>query len=414
VLGDGRSTGEVRDLVVSYVPLPPDLVLLHAVDVTERIRALEEARQHLARLSALRRIDMAITTSMDLRLILEVVLAQACTELAVDAAQVLVLNRATLMLEAVANRGFLWQARAPQELPLDQSLAGRAARERSLITITDLRAKDLSRAPVLVGERFVTYAAAPLLAKGEVHGVLEVFHRAPLALTPEWVDFLEALAGQTAIAIDNDRLLGGLQHANDELLLAYEATIEGWSRALDLRDKETEGHSRRVTTMTVRLAQALGVSDAELVHVRRGALLHDIGKMGVPDAILLKPGPLTEEEWAIMRRHPAMARDLLFPIAHLRLALDIPYCHHEKWDGSGYPQGLAGEEIPLAARIFAVVDVYDALTSDRPYRAAWPLQKVRTHLKSLAGSHFDPAVVHAFLALPIARSRRNTRSNYPD
>jgi len=166
-----------------------------------------------------------------------------------------------------------------------------------------------------------------------------------------------------------------------------------------LRDKETEGHTQRVTELTLKLARAMGLTNSDLVHIRRGALLHDIGKMGVPDGILFKEGPLTEEEWKIMRQHPRFAYEMLSPIEYLRPALDIPYCHHEKWDGSGYPRGLKGEEIPLAARLFAVVDVYDALTSDRPYRPAWPRQKTLEHIRQLSGSHFDPQVVETFMEL---------------
>jgi len=210
---------------------------------------------------------------------------------------------------------------------------------------------------------------------------------------------MEALAGQAAIAIDNATLFDDLQRSNVELALAYDTTLEGWSRALDLRDKETEGHTQRVAEMTLKLARAMGFSEDELVQVRRGALLHDIGKMGVPDAILLKPGKLTDEEWEIMRRHPVYAYKLLRPIAYLRPALDIPYFHHEKWDGTGYPRGLKGAQIPLAARLFAVVDVWDALRSDRPYRRGWPEEKVRDHIRSLAGTHFDPQVVEEFLSL---------------
>jgi putative nucleotidyltransferase with HDIG domain len=211
------------------------------------------------------------------------------------------------------------------------------------------------------------------------------------------LDFLETLGGQAAIAIENAQLFDHLQRSNLDLALAYDATIEGWSHALDLRDKETEGHTQRVTEQTVRLARALGIPDAELVHVRRGALLHDIGKMGVPDGILLKPGPLTEEEWVTMRRHPQLAYDLLAPITYLRPALDIPLCHHERWDGTGYPRGLAGEQIPLAARLFAVVDVWDALRSDRPYRERWTEEKTLEHIRSSVGTHFDPKVVELFL-----------------
>ncbi len=188
-----------------------------------------------------------------------------------------------------------------------------------------------------------------------------------------------------------------MQRSNLDLTLAYDTTIEGWSRVLDLRDKETEGHSRRVTEMTLRMAHTIGMNTADVVHVRRGALLHDIGKMGIPDAILLKPGPLTDDEWVIMRKHPVYAYEMLAPIAYLQPALDIPYCHHEKWDGSGYPRGLKGEEIPLAARIFAVVDVWDAMRSDRPYPAGRPDEQVREHIQSLSGTHFDPQVVRVFV-----------------
>jgi putative nucleotidyltransferase with HDIG domain len=248
-------------------------------------------------------------------------------------------------------------------------------------------------------EAFVSYYAVPLMAKGYTKGVLEIFKRAPLEPDEEWVSFLNTLARQAAIAIDNATLFDGLQRSNAELSLAYDATIEGWSHALDLRDKETEGHTLRVTEMTMKLAHAFDLSNGELAQVRWGALLHDIGKMGVPDMILLKPGPLTDEEWVIMKKHPVFAYEMLSPIHYLHSALDIPYCHHEKWDGTGYPRGLKGEQIPLTARIFAVVDVWDALCSDRPYRPAWSKEKVSQHIKSLANTHFDPRVVDSFLKM---------------
>ncbi len=190
-----------------------------------------------------------------------------------------------------------------------------------------------------------------------------------------------------------------LKRANEELAQAYQSTLEGWMRALDLRDKSTEGHSQRVSELTVRVAQAMHVAEDQLIHIRRGALLHDIGKMGVPDAILMKPGPLNEQEMDIMRRHVDYARDILWPIPYLRPALDIPYCHHERWDGSGYPRGLRGEEIPLAARIFAVMDVWDALLSQRPYRPAWSAHQALDYIRAGAGSAFDPHVVEVFVDL---------------
>jgi putative nucleotidyltransferase with HDIG domain len=252
---------------------------------------------------------------------------------------------------------------------------------------------------LLAAEDFVCYYGVPLITKGQVKGVLEVFHRAALETDMEWLDFLNALAGQAAIAIENATLFENLQRSNSELALAYDATIEGWSAALDLRDKETEGHTQRVAEMAVKLARASGFSEAELVQVRWGALLHDIGKMGVLDGILHKPGPLTDEEWVAMKKHPTFAYEMLSPIRYLRQALDIPHYHHEKWDGSGYPHGLKGVQIPLVARIFAVVDVWDALTSDRPYRIAWTKEKVSEHIRASCGTHFDPQVVDMFMQI---------------
>ncbi|MEP6894482.1 MAG: HD domain-containing phosphohydrolase [Chloroflexota bacterium] len=190
-----------------------------------------------------------------------------------------------------------------------------------------------------------------------------------------------------------------LENAHAKLKTAYDATIEGWSRAMDLRDNETEDHSQRVTQLALKLAEALGMEDEELVHMRRGALLHDMGKLGVPDAVLHKPGKLNDEEWVLMRKHPQLAYDMLHPIEYLRPALDIPFCHHEKWDGSGYPRGLKGEQIPLSARIFAIVDVWDALTSNRPYRPAWTKEDTLIYLKEQSGKHFDPMVAEAFFKL---------------
>jgi response regulator RpfG family c-di-GMP phosphodiesterase len=369
----------------------------------------EQVQRQVQRLAGLRAINVAITASLDLGVTLTVFLDHATAQLGVDAADVLLFRPQVRMLEYATGRGFRTAALQRTSLRLGEGLAGRAALERRSVSIPDLasEAGTLARASLLQSEEFVAYYAMPLLSKGQVKGVLELFHRSPLDLTPEWLDFAHTLAGQAAVAIDNALLFEELERSNLELTLAYDTTLEGWSRALDLRDKETEGHSQRVTELTLRLARTLGMSDTELVHVRRGALLHDIGKMGIPDRILLKPGPLTEEEWALMHLHPVYAFELLSPIAYLRPAIDIPYCHHEWWDGTGYPRGLKGHTIPLAARVFAVVDVWDALRSDRPYRAAWLEERVREHIRSLAGTHFDPMVTEGFLALDLVDSRPN-------
>ena len=187
-----------------------------------------------------------------------------------------------------------------------------------------------------------------------------------------------------------------LRTAHKRLSDAYEATIEGWSHAMDLRDKETEGHSRRVTELSIKLAQDMGMIEEGILLLRHGALLHDMGKIGIPDAILHKPAGLTEEEWVIMHQHPKFAYDMLNSIEYLREALEIPYFHHEKWDGTGYPQGLKEEQIPIAARIFAVADVWDALTSNRPYRPAWSREAAMEYIREQSGKHFDPQVVEMF------------------
>ncbi len=190
-----------------------------------------------------------------------------------------------------------------------------------------------------------------------------------------------------------------LQKTADELVTAYDTTIEGWSQALEMRNQETEGHSHRVAELTMRLVRQLKIDESRWEHIRRGALLHDIGKMGVPDSILCKPGPLTPDETAIMRNHPKYAFLLLKEISYLRPALDIPFCHHEKWDGTGYPRGLKEEEIPLAARVFSVIDVWDAMRSTRSYRAEIPENQVVEYLRAESGRSFDPRVVEAFFEM---------------
>jgi putative nucleotidyltransferase with HDIG domain len=303
-------------------------------------------------------------------------------------------------LELVADRGF-FHPLVFESISWSDSFAGRVILEHRSIVGLDRESVALRENPQFENfwkeEGFVCYWCAPLVVKEEVKGVLEIYRRTAHKPDTEWREFLEALAGQAAIAIDSTQLFENLQRANFDLSHAYDATIEGWSRAMDLRDHETEGHSQRVADMTVKLARAMHVNESQLIAIRRGALLHDIGKMGVPDSILLKGEKLTDEEWMIMRRHAQLARDMLMPIAYLNDALDIPYSHHEKWDGTGYPQGLKGELIPSAARIFAIVDVWDALTNDRPYRQKWTKQKTRQYIQEHSGRHFDPRVVDIFL-----------------
>jgi len=385
-------------------------------EVNARRKAEAQARSRLQHLATLHAIDTIITSNLDLRVTLKVFLEHITPQLAVHATDVLLLNPHTQFLDFAAGRGFLSERVADSSERLGEGTAGRAALERRVIHIPDLAKADppFARRELIERERFVSYCAIPLVAKGQIKGVLEIFHREPLRPDPEWYDFLEALAVQAAIAIDNATLFNDLQRSNAELILSYDSTIEGWARALELRDKETEGHTQRVTDLTLKMARAWGMSAEELVHVRRGALLHDMGKMAVPDDILMKTGPLTPEEQEVMRQHPARAFEMLSPIAYLRPALDIPYCHHERWDGTGYPRGLKGEQIPIAARIFAVADTWDALLSDRRYHDPWPVERVKAYIRDLSGTQFDPAVVELFFDVIEERRRDPVVKLEPD
>lgn len=369
------------------------------LDITARKQSEEKIQRQLEHLIALSAVDRIIASNFDLKLSLSEILVYVLKELRVDAADILIFDSNMQMLEYGAERGFRTKSVRKAQVRFGESYAGRVALERQLVQIPNIEDEpdNLLLKNFLAGEDFVCYYGVPLIAKGQVKGVLEVFHRSKLNPDEEWIDFLHTLAGQVAIAAENALLFESLQRSNLELTSAYDATIEGWSRALDLRDKETEGHSLRVTEMTGELSRVFGLSDMELVQVRWGSLLHDIGKMGVPDAILLKPGALTEDEWTVMKKHPFFAYEMLAPIRYLRQALDIPYCHHEKWDGTGYPRGLSGDQIPLSARIFAIVDVWDALTSDRPYRPAWTDNDALNYILMSSGTHFDPQVVDSFM-----------------
>ncbi len=400
-----NAEGKKRWLLTSKVPLRDSEGAIAGLvgvglDITERKEAFEKTQARLRHLTVLSEIDRAITSSFDLRLTLSIVLDHVIREMAIDAADVLLLNPSSQTLDFFVGKGFRTGLIEQTRLRMGDGNAGIVAMERRAVHIPD--ASDAAKA-IMVGEGFVGYYGLPLVAKGQIKAVLEVYRREPLRPDDEWIGFLNTLAEQAAIAVDNVTLFDSLQRSNSELLLAYDATIEGWSHALDLRDKETEGHTRRVTDMTVRLGRELGLSEVELVQVRWGALLHDIGKLGVPDAILLKASPLTDEEWVIMKRHPTLAYEMLYPIRYLHGALDIPYRHHEKWDGSGYPVGLKGDQIPLSAKIFSIVDVWDALRSDRPYRPSWPAAKVLDYIRSLSGSHFDPDVVSKCLSSRVFR-----------
>lgn len=404
-----RTTEQILGVMIVSVPSERELdkneirLLSILSDMTgaalQRMQLHEQTVHRLEQLKALRVVDQAISSSRDMRLTLDILLTHTISQLNVDAADVLLLHPGSNLLELAAGYGF--HTLLFESINLSDSFAGRAILEHRSIIDLNIETTTLHENPQFLEfwktEGFVCYWCVPLIVKGEVKGALEVFQREAFTPDAEWIEFLEALAGQAAITIENTQLFENLQRSNLDLSHAYDATIEGWSRAMDLRDHETEGHTQRVTDLTLKLARAMQVNESQLTAIRRGALLHDIGKMGIPDAILLKDGKLTDEEWVLMRKHPQLAHDMLAPITYLNDALSIPHCHHEKWDGTGYPQGLAGENIPLVARIFAVIDVWDALITDRPYREKWTKQKSLQYIKEQSGRHFDPQVVDAFL-----------------
>ena len=367
----------------------------------ENARLYARGESQIRQLTILRDIDSAISSSFDLRVTLNLLTSYAAKELKADAAAILLFDSDLKSLSLFTNTGFTRNHDYSSSYTrIGEGLAGQVVLNRKLVQIANLdNTTEFAPGDYTNYENFKSYFGVPLIAKGQIKGVLELYTREVSNPDPDWLNFLHTLAGQAAIAIDNVQMFKNLQRSNRELILAYDTTLAGWGRALELRDKETQGHTDRVGEMTIDLARRLGIEGEELTNIMRGTLLHDIGKMGIPDHILHKPGPLTEEEWEIMRQHPQYAYNLIYPIPYLRPALDIPYAHHERWDGSGYPRGLKGEDIPLAARIFAIVDIWDALLNNRVYREAWPEEKVLEYLKNAAGIELDPDIVETFLEM---------------
>lgn len=360
----------------------------------ESARLFSQTQRRLQVLQSIHTIDAAISRSLDLSVTFDVFLEQALNLLDVDAVRVFSYEQGAQMFEKVGERNLLAANLLSRDQLYDREMVEKALASRSVMV-----SNHLSDSERKVRREFACYSVAPLSTRGGIRGVVEVFHHNKFVPNEEWIDLLNTLATQAAIAIENNDLLTSLKRSNEELVIAYDRTLEGWAYALELRDRETVGHSRRVTDLTMRLARRIGISGPELANIRRGTLLHDIGKMGLPDSVLLKKGPLTSEEEKVMQTHPQLAYDMLLAIPYLKPALDIPYYHHEKWDGTGYPHGLKGEEIPLAARIFAVVDVWDAVVFDRPYREAWTRQEAIEYIRDQSGIHFDPQVVEVFLRI---------------
>ena len=351
-------------------------------------------------LSTLLRVSSSLASTMDLSEILQIAIESAADLLRLGTGAIYTLEEKTLILGATTPP---LPPQFPQELRLahldDHIHIKQAVMAMAPVYIHDAREATLTEAERVVVEtrKLISILYFPLLLKEEAIGVFIVgTNEAPRKFTPTEIDLCYMLSFQVSLAIANSRLYQKSQEAVAEISQAYDATLVGWSRVLDMRDHVTDEHTHRVADLAVALARKVGVPEADIGHVRRGALLHDIGKMALPDSILQKKESLTEDEWKAMRTHPEKAYELLSHIEYLAPALDIPYCHHERWDGTGYPRKLQGEEIPLVARLFAVVDTYDAITSDRPYRKSWDRQTALLYIREQAGKHFCPRAVKAF------------------
>lgn len=348
-------------------------------------------------------ISQILQSSMDVKDPLPSVLELLASVVQADGMTALSYHQRSQRFDLLATYKLDARVLAKLKLYFETGLAGQPAREPKPVWIEDMLASISPSRPVspLVQDGFRSYLALPLVGHNDFLGILEVVWRTPQVLQVASVDFLERMAEHIAFTMERTSILRDLRHRNKELASTYNAMIEGLSRALELRDLETEGHTRRVSVLMMRFVEHMQIPPDQWDAIRQGALLHDIGKLGIPDAILLKPGSLTSQERQVMQQHAVYGYNVLAPIINLRQTLDITLYHHERWDGSGYPYGLRGEQIPLVARLFAAVDVFDALTSDRPYRSAWSHSQAIAYIKEQAGHQFDPRIVELFLEISI-------------
>ncbi len=367
----------------------------------ENTRLFNETKKRVQELDAVARVSQFLSRTFGLDALLANILKTTCQIIpgAEKGSIMLLDDQNKLRMRSVY--GYADPRLRSSTFPADFGFTGKAIREKRAVLIPDALIGSFYKYAIEIKEMAAVKSAvvAPLIVKDQVIGAISIDNGSKKnAFSESDLNVLVALSGPAAMAIENTRLFEDLHHSNLELSLAYDTTLAGWGRALEIRDKETRGHTDRVTRLTLKLARMMGSSEEELKQIRRGCLLHDIGKMGIPDSILKKKGSLSESEWAEMKKHSLYAYELLQPIEYLRPSLDIPYYHHEHWDGSGYPRGLKGEEIPLAARIFTVADVWDALLHDRPYRKAWKQAAARKYLKEQRGCQFDPDIVNLFLS----------------
>jgi HD-GYP domain-containing protein (c-di-GMP phosphodiesterase class II) len=346
-------------------------------------------------------ITRILQSSLDVRDQWPNILKILADVLAADAITLIGFFPPSRRFEVIATHGLKTPDLAKLRLFLESGLAGKSLDRHQLVWIEDLQSAHSDFRPIyrLDEDGYRGYLALPLIGHNDPTGMIEVFWRQPQPSQRSHQEFLERIAEQTAFAIQRAGILKDLRHRNEELQTKYDAMIEGLSRALEIRDIETEGHTRRVSQFAMRLVEHMHIPPDTWDSIRQGALLHDIGKLGIPDAILLKPGSLTPQERKVMQQHVMYGYNILAPIISARHTLDITLYHHEHWDGKGYPYGLKAEQIPLVARLFTIIDVYDALKSDRPYRSAWSHSQVLQYLREQAGREFDPNLVKLFLEI---------------
>lgn len=362
----------------------------------------KESQSRTQHIAALRAMDVVISAGIDLRLTLWLILKQVTTLSYVEAASILLLDPHSQQLEQIISQSTpATRSVSAQRRQIDGQkaiLEKKIVQRRTEVAQTYRRQQKIKHSTES-GEHFVSYLAIPLMVRHEVKGVLEVFKHTPCEQELVSLAYLSMLAEEVAVAIHNANLSQSFAQAHIELTDAYDLDIQHWADAVERHEGQSVGYTKQMAEFTVQLAREMGLSEPEQLYIRWGVLLHDIGNMAVPEKLLTSSNPLSAQEWDMIHHHPTYAYQILDPISYLRRALDIPYCHHEKWDGTGYPRGLKGTEIPLAARIFAVIDVWTALRSERPYREAWSDSEAENYIREQAGKQFDPAVVEAFFKM---------------
>lgn len=399
ILNKSRVTGLIGLLSTQTDYFTPrTMVWLHVLANMISDHLYNDERYRPQQILAEQSISHILQSSVDVRDPLPAVLELLAVAVQADAVTALCYKQSAKRLDLLASYGLDPRVPARLRLYYETGLSGKAAAGRELVWIEDMLEPPHPRSP-LAQEGYRSYLALPLIGHNDFLGILEVVWRTPHPLQPWVVDFLERMAVQIAFTMERASLVEDLRYHNKELASTYHTVIEGLSRTLELRDLETEGHTRRVSKLMMRFVEYMHLPPNQWDAIRQGALLHDIGKLGIPDAILLKPGSLTPQERQVMQQHAVYGYNVLAPIIDFRQTLDIALYHHERWDGSGYPYGLKGEHIPMVARLFSVVDVFDALTSDRPYRSAWSHSQAIEYIMEQAGRQFDIQVVESFLRI---------------